>query len=75
MLMLLLPTMTTVLVTMTMMDSNGHNNNDDNDDANDTVASATDEDNPTNIAPVALQRASRGQPLCGGQLPLSHWNA
>ena len=30
---------------------------------------------PTNIAPAALQRASRGQPPHGGQLTLSHWVA
>ncbi len=29
----------------------------------------------TNTAPAALQRASGGQPPCGGQIPLSHWVA
>ena len=32
-------------------------------------------DFPINIAPAALQRASGGQPLHGGQPPLSHWVA
>ena len=32
-------------------------------------------DHPTNIAPAALQRASRGQPPNGGQPTLSNWVA